>query len=201
MTTLANKTFKVNSLEFEYCTHPYNDSWKNERTIEISVAKWAMDWMYKKNLDVLELGDVLWNYFGGEVKHTVVDLYETPRPGLINTDIVEYNYAGKSLISVSTIEHLYHREHGHDELIDPGMSQKVLERIFAVCPYYFITLPRRHRQELDEFVYNCNVPKTLLNRQPDGTWKQDDWNTYFCKFYSGLCYNVSILTNLPEFWV
>jgi hypothetical protein len=57
---------------YQYFYHWFNTTFKNERTIEIPiVCKFINE---SKNLEILEIGNVLSHYF--EFKHDVVDKYE-----------------------------------------------------------------------------------------------------------------------------
>ena len=121
---LSGRKFRVGADEYDYFVHPYNQTWVNERAVEIPlVIRCAGAW---NNQDTLEIGNVLSHYF--DTRHTVVDKYEvaTFRP-TISEDILDLDLGRQFplIISISTIEHV-----GWDET--PREPEKVLRVVPCV---------------------------------------------------------------------
>lgn len=99
--SLNKFTFKGE--KYKYFCHRYNDSWGNERSIEVPIVKKIINNYHCE--EILELGNVLSHYF--KICHDVVDKYEKGE-GVINQDVVDYNpfKKYKLIISISTLEHV-----------------------------------------------------------------------------------------------
>jgi hypothetical protein len=128
-----------------YAMHRYNNTYRNERTVEISIAKWFLS---GKDGRVLEVGNVLAHY--GVTGQTVVDKYETA-PGVLNTDIVDYvpEQPFDVVVALSTLEHV-----GWDER--PREPEKVFRAFQAVrkcvAPggVLLVSIPIGYNQTLDD---------------------------------------------------
>lgn len=108
------KTFSYDGRTHRYAFHLANVTFRCERTVEIPIALKT----YSLNGDVLEVGNVLTQYF--LFHHDVVDKYEK-EAGVINEDILTFA-PGKLydlILSVSTLEHV-----GWDEI--PKKPEKLL---------------------------------------------------------------------------
>ena len=122
----------------------YNNSFLNERTVEISIAHW---FLAKAGGRMLEVGNVLAHY--GVTGHTVLDKYEEI-PGILNDDIVDYtpDQPFDTVVAVSTLEHV-----GWDET--PREPEKVLRAVEnvkkCVAPggKALVTVPIGHNKALD----------------------------------------------------
>lgn len=99
----GSKIFKFQNQSYAYFIHEYNQTWKNERTIEIPIIKKIID--QNDNLDILEIGNVLSHYFS--ISHDVIDKYEQGKD-VINADVTEFKLNKKYdlIISISTLEHI-----------------------------------------------------------------------------------------------
>jgi SAM-dependent methyltransferase len=129
-----------------YTMHRYNNTYRNERAVEISIARWFLSG--GENGRVLEVGNVLSHY--GMTGHTVIDKYETA-PGVINDDIVDH-VPGQSfdlVVSISTLEHV-----GWDE--QPREPEKVfrafeaVRRCVAPGGRLLVSIPIGYNPTLDE---------------------------------------------------
>ncbi len=138
---------------FRYFYGVYNNTWKNERAVEIPVLRHMLK--QYDNTDILEVGNVLGHYF--TVNHTVVDKYEKG-PRIINEDIVDFHPGRKySLIfSISTMEHV-----GYDENVKDGL--KILRGINNMKSLLkdkgkiVLTFPLGYNPSLDQLVKNGNI--------------------------------------------
>jgi SAM-dependent methyltransferase len=152
--------------------HRHNFTWLNERAVELSVAKRALDVADRGR--VLEVGDVLGHYFRCE--HAVVDKYEHGRR-VIPIDVLDYRpREGYDLVvSVSTLEHV-----GWDEEPrDPGRAQAAVEhlaRLLTPGGRLLVTLPVGYNRALDRAIADGSTPFSsvrALRRENGGrTWRE-----------------------------
>ncbi len=110
-------TFQGNN--YTYWHHHYNNTWINERAIEIPIVLKILQTNKGKN--ILEIGNVLSHYYS--VEHDIVDKYEKAK-GIINQDIIDFQPLKKYslIVSISTLEHI-----GWDET--PRNPEKII-RVF-----------------------------------------------------------------------
>ncbi len=96
------RIFLFNNEQYKYFYHDYNNTWCNERSVEIPIIKRLVD---KADGEVLEVGNVLSHYFPHS--HPVVDKYEEEL-GVTNEDIVSFDSISKFglIVSISTFEHI-----------------------------------------------------------------------------------------------
>lgn len=134
--------------KYSYFYHRYNDSWANERTVEVPIIKKLVD-EYDSN-EILEVGNVLSHYFN--VSHDIVDKYEKFK-GVINQDIVDYKPSKRYqlIVSISTLEHV-----GWDE--EPQDPRKVFSAIknlidcLATQGKLVVTIPIGGNPHLDSYL-------------------------------------------------
>lgn len=115
------ETFTYNHHRYHYFYHQYNQTFNNERIIEIPIIQ-KLYYQYPKS-NILEIGNVLNHY--GFTSHTVVDKYEK-YPGVINLDVVEFKpqHLYDLILSISTLEHV-----GFDEAENPEKIHIALKRL------------------------------------------------------------------------
>ncbi len=140
-------TFLFNNEEYKYFYHDYNNTWCNERSVEIPIIKRIVD---DADGEVLEVGNVLPHYFPSN--HRVVDKYEK---GLrvTNEDIVSFDSSSKFglIVSISTFEHI-----GWDER--PRNPSKIREAISKVRMLLkkggeaWLTMPYGQNEWLDKSI-------------------------------------------------
>jgi hypothetical protein len=95
--------FIFNKIEFPYFYALHNETFKNERAVEVPIA---MNYVAKySGRRVLEVGNVLSHYFN--FSHTIIDKYEKGN-SILNFDITEYRSNDKYdlIITISTLEHV-----------------------------------------------------------------------------------------------
>ena len=166
---------------FEFDGHPlpyafarYNNSFLNERIVEIAIAEHFLAEGGAGRL--LEVGNVLSHY--GHTGHTVVDKYESV-PGVLNVDVVDFvpERPFDAVVAISTVEHV-----GWDE--QPREPEKVFRAIEAIrnCVAaggrLLVTIPIGYNQRLDAGLRSGEVkfPRegwlVRTNRRND--WVQTD---------------------------
>lgn len=102
------ESFSFNGENYRYFVSRYNETYRNERTIEIPLAKRLLDEYAGK--EILKVGNVLRHYF--DFGHDIIDKYEKGE-NVLNVDITDYETAKKYdlILSISTVEHI-----GFDEV-------------------------------------------------------------------------------------
>ena len=113
------KNFIFRGKSYRYFYDIINNTWMNERSVEISIVMKMVN--ENKGKRILEIGNVLSNYY--DVPHDVVDKYEKA-PNVINQDVVDFKTNDKYdlIVSISTLEHV-----GWDE--EPQMMKKFLKHL------------------------------------------------------------------------
>lgn len=143
-------SFKFNSRDYAYFSHPYNGTWMNERAIEIPLI---LEQVAAHSPEaVLEVGNVLSHYF--KSSHLVVDKYER-RADVISQDILEVDLPRKfdCIVSISTLEHV-----GWDEM--PRVPRKHLQAIVKMKSLLlpggkmFATIPLGYNPSFDEDLFS-----------------------------------------------
>ena len=179
-------TFRGNS--YRYLRHRYNATWRNERAVEIPIARSFLAGIPAKK--VLEIGNVLSHY--GPVSHQVVDKYEQAE-GVTNADVCDFNPGRKYdlILSISTLEHV-----GWDE--EPKDESKVLrafENLRSLLEpqgRLVVTIPLGYNPSLDRMIGEGRIrfaESVYLKRSPGrNIWKevnaeevrhpQYDWQAY-----------------------
>jgi hypothetical protein len=140
-------TFSFNGKEYNYFYHDYNDTWCNERSVEVPIIKRIVD---EAEGEVLEVGNVLPHYFPSN--HRVVDKYEKA-PGVTNEDIVSFDSNSKFdlIVSISTFEHIGwdERPRNPSKLRDAlGNVRKLLDKDGEA----WLTLPYGQNEWLDKSI-------------------------------------------------
>jgi hypothetical protein len=173
------RTFHAAGVELAYETTRYNNSWLNERTVEISLARHILG--VRRPRSVLEVGNVLRNYRLTElqgVEHTIIDRYEEIGD-VLNTDVRTFRIGRlyETVVSVSTLEHV-----GYDEPDkDADGAVRGLETMrhhLANDGVMLVTVPLGYNAGLDAAVaegrFACPEQFCLRRTTKDNRWIQDD---------------------------
>lgn len=138
---------------YDYHSHIYNTTWRNERTVEIPVA---LRFLAEHPGPVLEFGNVLGHY--GHTGHDVVDLYDTGEH-VHNVDVVDFRPAVRygAIVSLSTLEHVgFDESPDGTELDDP---EKPLEALRLLRSWLrpggamLVSIPLGYNLALDERLF------------------------------------------------
>jgi hypothetical protein len=163
-------SFTFRGQSYRYFWHRYNSTWRNERAIEIPIARSFLDGVSPDK--VLEIGNVVSHY--GPVAHEVVDKYEQTQ-GVRNEDVCDLrsNKKYELILSISTLEHV-----GWDE--EPQDETKVLRAIdnlrglLAPAGKLVITIPVGYNPPLDRIIEQGRITfseRTFLKRNP----RRNEW--------------------------
>ena len=119
----ADARFPFDGVELPYEYSMYGQTWRNERTVEIAIARHFLS--VGTTGRVLEVGNVLHHY--GIRGHDVLDRYERAVPGVINEDVITFDPGTRydTIVSLSTLEHVRCDE----EDKDPRGSTKALDNL------------------------------------------------------------------------
>jgi hypothetical protein len=131
-----------------YFNHPHNETIINERCVEIPVALRFLDLF--KNHDFLELGAVLPYYI--KSNHPVVDPMD--RASTIKDYAENIDFSNKSVLSISTIEHIGRGDYNIKEV--DGLAQDVLSKIYNKSKACLISWAVGYNKPLDSYVQNSN---------------------------------------------
>jgi hypothetical protein len=163
--------FKFNGLEYQYFFHPYNDTSTSERCVEIPLAmKILQEYLGEQ---VLEVGNVLTNYFTLPDTHHVIDK-NPEETGAIHQDILHFEPLEKYdlIISISTLEHVGLSDGPNSDKIDIVLEKfkemlKPSGLIWASMPIgYNPTITRRVKQGIKIF----NTEKFLKRVDQNNRW-------------------------------
>jgi hypothetical protein len=133
--------------QIPYFRHHYNRAWRNERSVELALAR---EFMAQTSGRTLEVGNVLSHY--GPVDHDILDKYEES-PGVMNDDIVDFAPAVpyERIISISTLEHVGWDEHPR-EADKTLRAYQALRRALAPGGTMLLTCPVGQNAYLDEYL-------------------------------------------------
>lgn len=142
------RTFGFRGRQLPYFVHAYNETWRNERAVEVAVAE---DWLASRPAGrILEVGHVLGHYRPLPADHTVVDLYE-PAPEVLNVDALTYDpgHRFQSILAISTLEHV-----GFDEDDqDADKTRRLVDHLAGLLEpggELLITYPLGYNHALDQ---------------------------------------------------
>jgi hypothetical protein len=183
----CKKTFVINGQTYRYFRHYYNNTWGNERAVEISYVWDIVKKAGKERKKVLEVGNVLSNYFS--IDHDVVDKYEkSAYPRLLNVDFNDYCPVEKYdlIVSISTFEHI-------GKIDPPEFIGRVkdavdhVEDLLAPGGSAVITVPAGYNDFLDQSIRDGRISFSgtiCMERHPKhNEWKQTTLETVLGKPY------------------
>jgi len=165
-------SFTFRGKSYRYFWHRYNATWRNERAVEIPIARGFEESVPAAK--VLEIGNVLSHY--GPVAHEVVDKYEKAE-GVRNEDACSFKSDKKYelILSLSTLEHV-----GWDE--EPKDKAKVLtafknlQNLLSPTGRMVVTIPLGYNPFLDQMISEGEIQfseRVYLKRKPHrNEWRE-----------------------------
>lgn len=173
---IVRPAFSLGGRRYEYFWHEYNMTWRNERCVEVPLARSLIE--ESPGARMLEVGNVLSHYLPAD--HDIVDKYERA-PGVRNEDIVDFipERPYDLIISLSTLEHV-----GWDETPrEPGKALVAVDRLRTCClapgGRMLVTFPVGHNRELDAAFAAHRLPFTRSHvMKRDGrfmNWREASW--------------------------
>jgi len=171
----SGRSFNVRGVDYRYFYHSYNQTYCNERAVEIPIV-----WSIVQGVPperVLEVGNVLSHYL--PTRHDVVDKYEQA-PGVQNVDVVDFRPTrGYDLIvSISTLEHVGFNE----KPLEPDKPRRAirnLQRCLSPQGRLVITVPVGFNPHLDHMLEEGRIalqePLFLRRISRDNRWREAAW--------------------------
>lgn len=132
----------INHIVDSYFNHPYNNTIRNERCVEIPIA---LRYLHE-HPDCVEIGAVLPYYC--IQNHVVID--PTDYKATISSDAEDCDFTDKHVLSISTIEHLGTGDYGLRK--DPQKCVRLLEKITKEATSYLISFPLGFNTTLDKYI-------------------------------------------------
>ena len=146
--------FDPHILPSDYLDHPYNQTLKNERCIEVPLSRMWIGCLNNTS-NLIEVGAVLPYYQSTD--HKVVDLYD--EYATLNADVMDVDYTGMNVLSISTIEHIGTNDYtegwsGVTErtVVDENAAILALKKILDESESCFITIPIGYNSHLDRWL-------------------------------------------------
>lgn len=132
------KNFLFQGREIKYFNHWYNNTYLNERTVEIPIIYDLVRRYKDKNM--LEIGNVLSHYFTAD--WDIVDKYEKAKR-VINEDIMDFKPQKKYdfIVSVSTFEHIGRDEECKDDNKAVDAIRHVKDNFLTAGGIFIMTVP------------------------------------------------------------
>lgn len=132
--------FEFNGRRYPYFCNSYNQTWMNERCIEVPLCMSHVKPGYK----ILEVGRVLDHYY--KFPHDCVDKFEK---GARNIDVVDIDFETRydTILSISTLEHVGWDEDRNPEKIHTAIG--VLRKHLKPGGKLVVTMPSGYNQNLD----------------------------------------------------
>lgn len=170
----SDRKFVYNSKVYEYFSHPYNTTWRNERSVEIPIVLDVM-----KNYEperVLEVGNVLCHYI--KSRHTVVDKFENEK-NVVMQDILQFQSPVKYdlIVCISTLEHVGFDETPREEN-KHRLAVKSMRTLLSPNGKLIVTVPWAYNPFLDFDLLSGNLGFSrvgILKRVGSDAWCEAGW--------------------------
>ena len=169
------KFFTFKGKSYVYFHDIINNTWMNERSIEVPIAMEIVN--QNKGKRILEIGNVLSNYY--KVSHDIVDKYEKA-PNVINQDVIDFKTNEKYdlIVSISTLEHVgWDEEPRDDKKISKAL--KNLKNCLNPKGIMIVTLPLGYNQALNSHLKNGTIKfyeQNYLLRIGNNSWREASWD-------------------------
>lgn len=175
---MSDQTFEVWGHRLPYYSHPYNETWRNERAVELPIAEAWLAALPDAGAG-LEVGNVLDHYGMRPAGWRCIDLYEQA-DGVENVDLIGWSepQALDAIVSISTVEHV-----GWDDVRCRDCAALVLSALVgSLAPPHgamLLTVPLSWNSVLDDVLLSGGHPWqvkacTLVRDDLDQPWYQTD---------------------------
>ena len=130
-----------------------------ERSLELALAK---EWESRLNDEYIEIGAVT-SYYGADFqRHSVIDPADTHEKVNIKDSLFNYNFSGKNVLSISTIEHVGTGEYGLTKAED---CIDALNKILKESKACFVSFPMGYNKKLDTYAIGGGLSEWLIVNQ------------------------------------
>lgn len=140
-----------------------------ERGLELMLVKDILDNWEAQQLDIIEVGAVTPYYFRGRIKDVLDPADSHPLVNL-KIDLFDYDFTEKSVVSISTIEHV---GTGDFSVEKRGDSVHALVKIIKESEHCFITCPIGYNKRLDRYCLEKRIPGMTCYKRGylDNNWQ------------------------------
>jgi hypothetical protein len=149
--------FSFNGRIYPLFAHRFNCGWPprrmTERSVELALADAWLQQIERRAepQDVWEIGAVTPYYWPKRVPN-VVDPYDSHPFANIRQSLFDISLTGRSVLSISTFEHIGVAEYGQQER--PGLAIAAIEKLFLEASSFMVTVPIGYNQSLDDFLFS-----------------------------------------------
>lgn len=148
-----NQSFTFKGKAYKYFFHNYNNTWDNERGVEIALFDAYINELTAQKKSILEVGNVLNRYKKNDGKWVVVDKFEAGE-NVINEDILTFNNNQKYdfIFSISTMEHVGF----DDDQKDPDKVDAAIQNIKSLLKpggVYMMSHPLNYNPAFDQKIF------------------------------------------------
>lgn len=158
--------FTLGKEKFVYVRENNNSAWRNERSVELGLGKY----FYEKYKDIFEIGDVCPHYSFFK-EWPVLDPFG-PYQKAIRKDVMDYDYTGLNVLSISTFEHMNQEEYQNN---DPDLGIKALKKVVNEAKNYLITIPVGGWRKIENFLKNQKEIKYTFMRRKNIRGETNNW--------------------------
>lgn len=171
----SGRKFVFNFKVYEYFLHPYNTTWRNERSVEIPIVLDAMKDHEPER--VLEVGNVLSHYIKRSHR-TVVDKFEGGK-NVAMEDIVHFQSPVKYdlIVCISTLEHVGFDETPREEN-KHRLAVESMRSLLSPNGKLIVTVPWAYNPFLDADLQSGNLGfgrVGILKRMGNEDWSEAGW--------------------------
>lgn len=155
----------------------HNCGFKNdrmtERGFELALARDVVGaWKSSGEQSIIEVGAVTPYYFPGMIKD-ILDAYDSHELVNYKMDLLDYDFTGKNVLSISTIEHVGTGDYNLEKKEDAVFA---LNKLLKESKHCLITWPIGYNKKLDKYVLD-NLEDTYLECYYrgifDNCWKRE----------------------------
>lgn len=174
MVLTDTETFCFGSLRLDYLSQQDGEH-IGERRIEVPIAR---EWSAGRE-GLIEVGAVM-PYYHTVVTFDVLDPFDLHEYVTHRMDAEEFDYAGRAVLSLSTIEHIGTRE--YSETPDIFKARRVLRKIVEESSAFLISIPVGYHPCLDAMIAEGDVPVRFMRQVDAGNlWEPcgADWEAVY----------------------
>jgi hypothetical protein len=177
MSLLGLQTFDFAGGTYRYHVAAANQTWKNERAVELPIIYRAVQAIEPSR--IIEVGNVLHHYF--PVSHVVVDKYEQHHSVTFREDVVRFQPPQEYdlVVSISTLEHVGYSEPPLD-LTKFRQGLDAIARWLAPAGRAIVTVPMGYNPAVDAYLDDPDSAteiRFLRRITRDNLWEETDFKT------------------------
>lgn len=143
-----------------------------ERGLELRLALDVCEQWKADGRKIIEVGAVTPYYFSGMIKD-VLDAYDKHEAVNLKMDLLDFDFSGYNVLSISTIEHV---GLGDYQLEKHNNAMFALDKILSECEKCLIVWGMGYNKELDKYVidkYKDSYLECYARGRFDNNWKKE----------------------------